>query len=121
MKKPSKNSIAIQASFTRIMKYHSTRDSSLVSFEDAVMRGLAPDGGLFIPETIPTITEEHLVTWENLKFPLLAHRIFRLFIDSKEIGDDDLLAICNTSFKNFTHEDIVPLQTISRTLRVRYI
>lgn len=36
------------------MKYRSTRDVSgtLLGFEDVVMRGLAPDGGLYVPETV---------------------------------------------------------------------
>jgi threonine synthase len=101
------------------MKYHSTRDASLVSFEDAVMRGLAPDGGLFIPEAIPKLTLNDLETWKDLKFSVLAQRIFRLFISNEEINDVDLMTICNKSFVNFTHKDIAPLQTISRTLRVR--
>lgn len=55
------------------MRYHSTRGgSSGQTFEAVVMRGLAPDGGLYIPDTIPTVSKDLLDEWCNLSFSDLA-------------------------------------------------
>jgi threonine synthase len=100
------------------MKYISTRGHKLsLSFEDAVFRGLAPDGGLYIPTSIPKVTNSTLDAWSSLSFIDLSFSIFRLFIDSAEISDCDLLAICKTSFGTFTHPDTTPITKLSDTKR----
>lgn len=55
------------------MRYHSTRGGSEdQSFEDVVMRGLAPDGGLYVPMSIPEISRDTLDKWCKLSFTELA-------------------------------------------------
>lgn len=96
------------------MRYHSTRSTQKdLSFEDAVLRGLADDGGLFIPKDLPTIAPDTLKRWETLSFIPLAFEIFRLFISAEEISNADLMRICEKSFSSFTHEDIVPLKQLN--------
>ena len=52
------------------MQYFSTRDSRLrVSAQEAIVRGLAPQSGLFVPETFP---KADLEGWKNLSCPELA-------------------------------------------------
>ncbi|KAJ3161122.1 threonine synthase [Geranomyces michiganensis] len=92
------------------MLYRSTRgQSSGLSFEDAVFAGLAPDGGLYVPHAIPTVTPEQLTAWRDLSFPDLAIRIFRLFIAQDEIPDADLADIVRRSFATFSSPDVTPL------------
>ena len=51
------------------MKYHSTRSKrSYHSFTDIILEGLAPDGGLYIPEEIPHLDTETLSTFRNLSY-----------------------------------------------------
>lgn len=64
------------------MQYHSTRSiTPLGSFSDILLTGLAPDGGLAMPETLPQITLETLTHWRNLGYQALALEIMQLFID----------------------------------------
>ena len=52
-----------------MVKYHSTRGGvHSVSFVDAVMMGLATDGGLLVPEEFPTISDDQVKAWEGLSF-----------------------------------------------------
>ncbi|KAI8914193.1 tryptophan synthase beta subunit-like PLP-dependent enzyme [Gorgonomyces haynaldii] len=97
------------------MQYRSTRGHpELLSFEQAVLRGLAPDGGLYIPTSIP---KPNFKKWQSLSFQDLSFQIFRGFIDSKEIPDADLKRIIDTSFGTFSVPEIVPLKKLSQTER----
>ena len=57
------------------MKYKSTRDSSSkeYTFEQALFSGYAPDGGLFVPSSLPSITVDDLVKWSTLSYPELVY------------------------------------------------
>ena len=63
------------------MKYISTRGGiTPVSFKEAVMMGLATDGGLLLPEYLPRADAETLQRWESFTFKQLAFEIFRIFV-----------------------------------------
>jgi threonine synthase len=95
------------------MRYISTRrpvgDESSVSFEEAVLTGLAPDGGLYVPETIPNISLGTLVSFADLPFHELAFEIFKHFVDETEIPSADLKDILRKSFATFSHPSVAPL------------
>lgn len=59
------------------MKYKSTRNSGSqeFTFEEALLRGYAPDGGLFVPISLPVINEECLRSWSKLTYPELAYSV----------------------------------------------
>ena len=62
------------------MNYISTRGGiSPVSFTEAVMMGLATDGGLLLPESIPHADESTLAQWQSLNYQGLAYEIFFTF------------------------------------------
>jgi threonine synthase len=70
------------------MKYLSTRNSELrYSFGDAVIKGLADDGGLFLPEFIPVMPESFFKNIENLSFTDIAFEIASQFIDDITAAD----------------------------------
>jgi len=97
------------------MKYRSTRGGSTgLSFEDALFQGLSPDGGLYIPETIPILSSSQIASWANLPFHQLAFQILRLFIDVNEIPDNDLLSLLERSFSTFSNKDVVPLCPLTK-------
>ncbi|KAJ3220894.1 threonine synthase [Clydaea vesicula] len=100
------------------MKYRSTRDpeANLLNFEDTLFTGLAPDGGLYIPEYVPSLELEEILSWKSLSFSELAFKIFRLFIDQSEMNDNDLKSILKTSFDTFSHVDVTPLKKIKSNL-----
>ncbi len=90
------------------MRYISTRGGiSPVSFKDAVMMGLADDGGLLLPESIPTIGDEELESWRGLPYPQLAFKIISRFVD--DIPSDDLRSLIERSYSSFSHHEVTPL------------
>eukprot|EP01112_Ceratiomyxa_fruticulosa_P011419 TRINITY_DN3096_c0_g1_i7.p1 TRINITY_DN3096_c0_g1~~TRINITY_DN3096_c0_g1_i7.p1 ORF type:complete len:491 (-),score=101.92 TRINITY_DN3096_c0_g1_i7:488-1960(-) len=92
------------------MKYISTRGGiSPLSFEDAVISGLADDGGLIIPEKIPRIEHEELLKWRHFNFCELSLEIMSKYIPQEEIPRGDLKQLVSRSFLSFAHADITPI------------
>ena len=51
------------------MEYISTRNTkNIYSFEDVFLKGLAPDGGLFVPKKIPFFTPDELISLKNISY-----------------------------------------------------
>lgn len=102
--------------FPHPMRYRSTRDPrqppELLSFEETLFRGLAPDGGLYLPATMPVVSATQLAEWKSLSFPLLACRIFRLYIEEREISNTDLESLLIKSFSTFSHPEVAPLSKL---------
>ncbi|RKF59489.1 Threonine synthase [Erysiphe neolycopersici] len=91
-------------------RYLSTRGGCYgLSFEKAVLKGLAPDGGLFIPEEIPSLPRDWESKWENISFLDLAFEILSLYISASEIPTVDLKDIISRSYSSFRVPDITPL------------
>ena len=89
------------------MKYLSTRGGDAgLSFQDTVLTGLARDGGLLLPETIPDVSIR-LGELEKLDYQSLAFEIIRLF--ATDIPDDDLRAIIDKSYSTFRAKEITPV------------
>ena len=92
------------------MNYKSTRgDVAGISFKEAVMMGLATDGGILIPETIPDLSDQ-LDGWANLSYTQLAVEIMSPFID--DISRADLTLLIERSYSTFNHIDIAPVRTL---------
>ncbi len=88
------------------IKYISTRgESDPIGFQDAVMTGLAPDGGLLIPDSIPDI-RDRLDMWGTLPYKELAFEVMRLYVD---VPDDDLRDLIETSYASFRTPEITPV------------
>ncbi len=91
------------------MKYISTRgQSEALSFSDAIMTGLARDGGLLLPESFPQI-EDKLDGWEGLAYSDLAFEVMRLFTD---LPDEDLRSIVDKSYATFSHPEVAPIKRV---------
>ncbi len=77
------------------MKYYSTeKRSDLVSFKEALLQGLAPDRGLYMPEGFPTLPDSF---WENATFKDIAFEAAKLLVDG-EIPDADLKSLTDDAF-----------------------
>ncbi len=91
------------------MKFISTRGATAPhSFEEVVMTGLAPDGGLFVPETLPQFSREEIASWSGLSYPELALKVIAPFVDG-EIPEAALKELIDRSYGSFRHEAIAPL------------
>ena len=94
------------------MKYISTRGKApALNFEDVLLTGLAPDGGLYVPETLPTYSPEQIAAWSKLSYAELAFEIVKPFVDGA-IPDEDLRDIVNDSYSDFRNSAIAPLVQI---------
>jgi threonine synthase len=79
------------------MRYLSTRGNAPTqSFCDILLGGLAPDGGLYLPESYPQITRAELDAWRTLSYADLAFAILSKFVD--DIPPADLKAICDRTY-----------------------
>ena len=84
------------------IKYLSTKGGvSPGDFDEAVLQGFALDGGLFVPDTIPTITKKQFEEWSTLNFTELAFKILSLYIKSDLVSPDHLESIVQKSFASF--------------------
>ncbi|GAB4304230.1 MAG: threonine synthase [Desulfuromonadia bacterium] len=97
------------------MRYLSTRGGiTPVTFSQAVMMGLADDGGLLLPERIPTLSPSELADLAPLDYPELAFRIISLFCD--DIPASDLREIITRSYRTFDTPLVTPLVEVDRFL-----
>ena len=95
------------------MRYLSTRgDSTPRKFCDILLEGLAPDGGLYLPEHYPQVDAATLAQWRELPYHALAFEILSLYID--DIPAADLQALCAKTYTEevFGTPDIVPLREL---------
>lgn len=76
-----------------------------VGFLDAVMTGLAPDGGLLLPEQLPDISEK-LAEWSGLSYQELAFEVMSLF--TTDMPPDDLRSLIEKSYSTFRSPDVAP-------------
>jgi threonine synthase len=77
-----------------------------------VLKGLASDGGLFIPEEVPTLPSDWQTKWADLSFQDLAFEIFSLYISPSEIPPADLRRIIQSSYSTFRTPDVTPIKTL---------
>lgn len=84
-----------------------------LSFEEVVLKGLAPDGGLFIPEEIPSLPRDWQSKWKDLSFSELALELLSLYISPSEIPRQDLKEIINRSYSTFRGPETTPLITLN--------
>ncbi len=93
------------------MKYISTRENiDAVSAIEAIKLGMVPQGGLFIPERIPAISQKHLHSWINLSYAQLAQHIFQLFL-TNYFSETETAQIVQKAYhrNNFETEEIAPV------------
>jgi threonine synthase len=78
-------------------------------FKDAVITGMAPDGGLLIPERIPDI-RSRLAEWRDLDFVGMAKAVAAEFVD--DIPAETLSELIERAYATFDHADVVPFQAL---------
>ena len=96
------------------MRYVSTRGAAAPKrFSEILLEGLAPDGGLYVPETFP---EADLAAWRGLSYPELALRILSAFID--DIPELETLVKRAYHPRVFGGEEVTPLKTLEPGLHL---
>ena len=97
------------------MQYLSTRGHpARQSFSQVLLSGLAEDGGLMLPETLPKITDAELTAWRALPYHALAHAVLSKFIATDDIDSATLAALTKATYTKevFGTDDITPLRKI---------
>ncbi|MEH6610370.1 MAG: threonine synthase [Halioglobus sp.] len=95
------------------MKYISTRgDAPALNFEQVLLTGLAADGGLYVPETLPQFSAEDIAEMAGMDYPQLAQRIIAPFVDDC-IPADDLKAMLEETYAEFRHNAVAPMVQIA--------
>lgn len=88
------------------------------AFCDILLGGLAPDGGLALPEAYPQIDRATLDAWRNLSYPELALEIMKLFADDIPADDLKKLVFSTYTAEVFGSADITPLTQLEPGLSV---
>jgi threonine synthase len=98
------------------MYYVSTRGQTPpLGFSDAVATGLAPDGGLFLPEKLPDFSAD-LGRFEKLTYAELCFEFLRVY--ATDIPAETLRSLIAQSYTRFDHPEIAPLKPLAKNLYV---
>ncbi len=99
--------------FHNPLHYVSTRgNASALPFDDVVLAGLARDGGLYMPESWPTLSHDQLRALRRLSYPELAARILALFAEPV-ISEAELAVLAEDAYRGFQgYPDIAPLKPL---------
>ena len=90
------------------MRYLSTRGGDPASAAEAIVRGLSPSGGLYVPESYPTIEWNNSVRGGYLA---TAHRVMQAYLPETDEGE--LKHMIEAAYKSFDHADVTPLYKLS--------
>ncbi|AZM94579.1 threonine synthase [Vreelandella venusta] len=94
------------------MRYISTRGQApALSFEEVVLTGMASDGGLYVPETLPEFSKQELASMAGLSYAEIAFRVMKPFVNG-EIDDDTFRRLVTEAYATFNHDAVVPLKQL---------
>lgn len=98
------------------MKYVSTRgEAPVLSFEEAMLTGLAPDGGLYVPAEVPRLAPEGIARLHGQDYETVAREVMRPFIGDA-FDDETFGAIVGRAYAGFGHVARAPLKEIDSGL-----
>ncbi|MCR4670888.1 MAG: threonine synthase [Saccharofermentans sp.] len=88
------------------MKYISTRGyEGRFSASEAIVQGIAPDGGLFVPETIPSLSKDEIEEMMNMEFYQISAKVISKFLE--DFSESELLEYTRAAYDPEKWEDIV--------------
>ena len=94
------------------MKYISTRNDKVeFEFKDVFIKGLADEGGLFVPKSLKKYSSQELSEFKNLNYNELSTEIINLFTGSF-ISKDDLMSLVSKSYSTFREKEVVKISNI---------
>lgn len=94
------------------MKYISTRDNSKeLNFEDIFIKGLADDGGLYVPKSLKKYNSKELFELKNLNYNDLSTEIINLF-SSDFITKEELSSLIKKSYLKFREKEVVKISKV---------
>lgn len=95
------------------MKFVSTRGKApVLSFDEVVLTGLASDGGLYVPESLPQISKDQWRQWQTLSYPELAIEVMWPFVDGS-MPRATFESMVRDAYGSFRHEAIAPCKQLA--------
>ena len=82
---------------SQILYYSTNLKAGRVSFRNALLKGLAPDGGLFMPECVPELSHEEIASFRNMEYYEIAFSVAKKFLHDI-IPDEELLALVKDAY-----------------------
>ena len=100
------------------MEFISTRgQDGPISFETALLNGLARDGGLYLPVSWPRFNLDEIRQMKDLSYSDLAGLIMSRFTDG-EIDQVEMTSLARQSYADFTHPDVAPLRLLAENIHI---
>ena len=94
------------------MKYISTRNKSKeYNFEEVFIKGLADDGGLYVPKSLKKYSIEELLELKNLNYNELSTEIISLF-SADFISREELSSLINKSYSTFREKEVIKISSL---------
>ncbi|MBM6552144.1 threonine synthase [Marinomonas ostreistagni] len=91
------------------MKYISTRGQApALGFGDVLLAGLASDGGLYVPEKLPTYSTEEIASWASLSYQELAFKVMWPFVE-EDIPEAEFKRMIDEAYAGFNHSAVAPM------------
>jgi threonine synthase len=98
--------------------YVSTRgEAPALSFSEAVLAGLARDGGLYVPQTYPQLSPQEIAGFAGARYADVAQRVIAPFLDDM-VSAQDLTETLTGAYATFRHQAVTPLVQIDDNLFV---
>jgi threonine synthase len=95
------------------VKYESTRgDAPVLDFGGALLAGLALDGGLYVPTSVPVLTGDDLRSLAGRPYAEVAAEVMWPFVTGSTISRDELDRLTAEAYATFDHPDVTPLRTL---------
>jgi threonine synthase len=95
------------------LRYISTRGTApTLDFADAMLSGLARDGGLYVPEFLPTMAADEIAAMAGCDYAEIAYRVTRPFVGDA-IAEADYRAIVDRTYAVFDHSAVAPLKELA--------
>ena len=96
------------------VNYKSTRGSSdILKFNEVIFEGLAADGGLYVPEKWPSLSDKQIHSFKEKSYNEIAHDVISVFLDDS-ISPKDLSEIITKSYSTFSNPEITPLRKLDK-------
>lgn len=95
------------------LRYISTRGGvQAASFEEVLFKGLAADGGLYVPEIWPHLDRDDLAALQNASYQDVANVVLRPFV-GEDLEPGELEGLIETAYSSFTHQAIAPVKQLA--------
>jgi len=92
------------------VKYVSSRGQAPeLGFEDVLLTGLARDGGLYLPATMPQMSHDDIRSFRGMSYQDVAFHVMKPFVCGGSISEDDFAEIISKAYGSFRHKAVVPL------------